>query len=70
MNAVAEYMSPLTEEKVVHVAFRCGCVRTIRNGMTMLNNCPIHKENMTSFTEERVPSTALPPVLDLGSPDR
>lgn len=53
MNAAVEYMRPLSDVVVTHVAFRCGCVRTLSDGDTMLANCPIHKENMVSFTEEK-----------------
>ena len=43
---------PPAVERVTHVVFRCGCVRSLRTGETMLANCPFHKENMLSFTEE------------------
>lgn len=52
MNAVVADMYPLIDERVTHVAFRCGCVRTLRAGDAMLANCPQHQELMISFTEE------------------
>lgn len=56
MNALSDDLSaPTVVEKVTHVAFRCGCTRSLKEADSMLGNCPIHKEIMTSFMEEMVP---------------
>jgi hypothetical protein len=68
MNAVVADMYPLADERVTHVAFRCGCVRSLREGDAMPASCPEHKEAMVSFTAERVSrfpvGRASPPWLD------
>lgn len=47
-------------EKVIHVAYSCGCVRTFhveRNHMPR-TKCATHGSDQISFTEERVPRQA------------
>jgi hypothetical protein len=47
-------------EKVVHVAYECGCVRTFhveRNHLPRVQ-CATHGKPQISFTEEQVPRKA------------
>lgn len=40
-------------EKVVHVAYGCGCVRTFHvKSFTPRVKCPVHHSEQISFTEE------------------
>lgn len=46
-------------EKVVHVAYRCGCVRSFHvKHQRPEVRCPKHGDAQLSFTEERVPQKA------------
>lgn len=55
MNTMTAKVIPMFE-KVVHVAFGCGCVQTfhVKHQMTT-NRCLLHGDPMTSFTEELQP---------------
>lgn len=47
-------------EKVVHMAFACGCVRSFRVERQMTaQRCPVHGDHMVSSTEEQVPKVAV-----------
>jgi len=46
-------------EKVRHVAFRCGCVRTFKEHEGGAAQCPRHHSPYTSITEEYRPALRL-----------
>jgi hypothetical protein len=52
MNTLTGKVLPMYE-KVVHIAFGCGCVRTfhVKHQMTA-QRCPVHGDVMISSTEE------------------
>ena len=61
-------MNTLTEkiftsyEKVIYIAFGCGCVQSFRPNQMTAQRCPQHGDHMVSSTEElvRVESADLP----------
>jgi hypothetical protein len=55
MNAPSVKVVPLFE-KVIHVAFGCGCVQTFHvERQVVMNRCPCHGDGPVSTTEESVP---------------
>jgi len=39
-------------EKVIHIAFGCGCVQTFEPEQMTAQSCPTHGDHMISSTEE------------------
>jgi hypothetical protein len=54
MNTLAEKVLPMYE-KVIHIAFGCGCVQSFHAKQLTLVKCPIHGDHILSTTEEWVP---------------
>ena len=55
MNTLTGKVIPLFE-KVIHVAFGCGCVQTFHvEHQVVMNRCPCHGDGPISSTEELVP---------------
>jgi hypothetical protein len=51
MSTMTEKVLPLYE-KVIHIAFGCGCVRTFLPHQMTAQQCPVHGDRMISSTEE------------------
>lgn len=46
-------------DKVIHVAFGCGCVQSFLKGQqVVMPRCPRHGDHQVSATEELVPLSA------------
>ena len=57
MNTLTDKVLP-AYEKVLHIAFGCGCVRSFRVKQMTDQTCLIHGDRMVSSTEELVPRSA------------
>jgi len=51
MNTLLGKVLPLYE-KVIYIAFGCGCVQTFHAKQMAAQRCPIHGDSMVSSTEE------------------
>ncbi len=58
MNTLTDKVLP-AYEKVLHIAFGCGCVRSFHVKQMTDQNCLIHGDSMVSSTEELVPTKAV-----------
>jgi hypothetical protein len=54
MNTVTDKVLP-AYEKVIHIAFGCGCVQSYRPKQMTSQRCPIHGDTMVSSNQELVP---------------
>lgn len=58
MNTLTDKVFPMYE-KVIHIAFGCGCVQTFSPDQMTAQRCDLHGDHMISSTEEirkKVPS--------------
>jgi hypothetical protein len=51
MNTLTDKILPVYE-KVIHIAFGCGCVQSYRPKQMTSQRCPIHGDTMVSSNQE------------------
>lgn len=54
MNTLIDNILPMYE-RVIHIAFGCGCVQSFAPDQVSMIKCPVHGDGMLSTTEELVP---------------